>query len=58
MIDHAASLEDLRIPPANHLEALEGDRKGQYSIRINRKYRICFAYRDRHFYDVEITDYH
>ena len=58
MIDNAESLNDLAIPPANHLEVLSGDRKGQYSIRINDQYRICFRFEDEDFYDVEITDYH
>ena len=58
MIDNAANLEDLRVPPANHLERLEGNRKGQYSIRINDQYRICFIEKNNDFYDVEITDYH
>ena len=59
MIDNAGSLEDLRIPPANHLEALHGDREGQYSIRINDKYRICFFVQGKNdFYEVEIVDYH
>lgn len=58
MIDDAGSLNDLLIPPANHLEALSGKRKGQHSIRINDQYRICFRYEDEDFYDVEITYYH
>ena len=58
MIDNVQSLEDLRIPPANHLEKLEGDREGQYSIRINEQYRICFRPDGNNFYDVEIVDYH
>lgn len=58
MIDNAQSLEDLRVPPANHLEKLEGDRDGQYSIRINDQYRICFRPDGNNFYDVEIVDYH
>jgi len=57
-LNQAASLEDLRVPPSNHLEALKGDRKGTYSIRINRQWRICFSWQDGHAYDVEITDYH
>lgn len=56
--DVAQSLEDLRIPPANHLEKSEGNREGQYSIRINDQYRICFKPDGNNFYDVEITDYH
>ncbi|MBQ9155977.1 MAG: type II toxin-antitoxin system RelE/ParE family toxin [Eubacterium sp.] len=58
MIDNAGCLEDLRVPPANHLEALSGDRRGQYSIRINDQYRICFSQEGNHFHNVEIVDYH
>ena len=58
MLNNAASLNDLRVPPANHLEALKGSRKGQYSIRINRQWRICFVWDDGHASDVEIVDYH
>ena len=59
MIDNAGCLEDLRVPPGNHLEALHGDREGQYSIRINNQYRICFTIKGRNdFYKVEIVDYH
>ena len=58
MIDNAVSLNDLRVPPANHLELLHGDREGQYSIRINEQYRICFKFHDNNFFDVEIVDYH
>lgn len=58
MIDKAKSIDDLRIPPANHLEALTGNRAGQYSIRINDQYRICFRVLQNDIYDVEITDYH
>lgn len=58
MIDTAQGLEDLRMPPANHLEKLEGSRDGQYSIRINDQYRICFKPEGNNFYDVEIVDYH
>lgn len=58
MIDNAQRLEDLRRPPANRLEKLEGDREGQYSIRINAQYRICFRPDGNNFYDVEIVDYH
>jgi len=54
----AHALDDLRVPPGNRLEALHGDREGQYSIRINDQYRICFAWRDGSAYDVEIVDYH
>ena len=58
MIDNAGCLEDLRVPPANHLEKLSGDREGQYSIRINDQYRVCFSVDGNDFFDVEITDYH
>ena len=58
MIDNAGRLEDLRVPPANHLEALHGDREGQYSIRVNDQYRICFGMDGNDFTDVEIVDYH
>ena len=59
MIDNAGCLEDLKVPPANRLEALHGDREGQYSIRINDQYRICFSVEGRNeFYHVEIVDYH
>lgn len=56
---HAATtLEFLRVPPGNRLEALTGDRQGQHSIRINEQWRVCFAWRDGHAHDVEIVDYH
>lgn len=55
---HAASLLDtLRVPPSNHLEALHGDREGQYSIRINKQWRVCFVWRGNDAYEVEIADY-
>jgi toxin HigB-1 len=54
----ATKLEDLRQPPANHLEALAGDRAGQHSIRVNDQWRLCFVWRDGDAYDVEIVDYH
>lgn len=54
----AATLEFLRVPPQNRLEALKGDRKGQYSIRINDQWRVCFRFDGGHAYDVEIVDYH
>jgi proteic killer suppression protein len=57
-LDIAASLDDLRVPPGNRLEALKGDREGQYSIRINDQYRVCFRWRADSAFDVEITDYH
>lgn len=58
MIDNAASIDDLKVPPGNHLEPLTGDRKGQHSIRINDQYRICFKVDGNDFKDVEIVDYH
>ena len=58
LIDNAQSIEDLRIPPGNRLEQLNGNRAGQYSIRINDQYRICFKADGNRFSDVEITDYH
>jgi proteic killer suppression protein len=57
-LDAAISLDDLRVPTANWLEALKGDRKGQYSIRINDQYRLCFVWTDAGPEDVEFTDYH
>ena len=57
MLDHATGLDDLRIPPANRLEALKGIRKGQYSMRVNDQSRICFLWTDGDAYDVEIVDY-
>lgn len=57
-IDAALQLDDLRIPPGNRLEALRGDRKGQHSIRVNDRWRICFAWRNGEAWDVEIDDYH
>ena len=58
MIDNAENLADLKVPPNNRLEALSGDRKGQYSIRINNQYRICFEPDGHDFINVEIVDYH
>ena len=58
MINIASVIDDLRIPPSNHLEALLGDRQGQHSIMINDQYRICFRWFDNNAFDVEITDYH
>ena len=58
MLHRAISLDDLRSPPANRLEKLKGDRAGQYSIRINDQWRICFEWQDGDAYDVEIVDYH
>jgi toxin HigB-1 len=58
MLNNALTLNDLRIPPANRLEKLTGERAGQYSVRINDQWRICFEWRDVHVYEVEIVDYH
>lgn len=58
MLDNALSLQDLKSPPGNRLEQLKGDRSGQYSIRINDQWRICFVWRNADAFDVEITDYH
>ena len=59
MIDNAGCLEDLKVPPENRLELLHGDREGQYSIRINDQYRICFSVEGKNdFQAVEIVDYH
>lgn len=57
-LEIAGNLNDLRIPPGNHLEALSGDREGQYSIRINGQFRICFSWTPMGPQDVEIVDYH
>ena len=58
MIDNAQTINDLRVPPGNRLEELHGDREGQFSIRINDQYRICFVFNYGDAYDVEIVDYH
>ncbi len=58
LVDDAEALQDLRVPPGNRLEALKGDRKGQYSIRINDQYRVCFRWSSQGARDVEIVDYH
>ena len=58
MLHIASILDDLKIPPSNCLEILTGDRQGQYSIRINDQFRICFRWLDNHSFDVEIVDYH
>ena len=58
MLNNAVDLNDLRVPPGNHLEALSGDRAGQHSIRINRQWRVCFVWADGDARQVEITDYH
>jgi proteic killer suppression protein len=58
MIDAATTLDDLKVPPGNKLPKLDKDRTGQYGIRINDQYRVCFEWREGHAYCVEITDYH
>ena len=58
ILNAALALENLRVPPGNHLESLPGDRKGQHSIRINDQFRVCFVWQDGNAHDVEIVDYH
>lgn len=58
MLDAAVNINDLRLPPGNRLEKLMGDWAGQYSIRINQQWRICFVWSNGNAYEVEITDYH
>jgi len=58
MLNNAKSIQDLRAPPGNRLEKLKGERAGQYSIRINDQWRVCFEWRNDNAYEVEITDYH
>lgn len=58
MLNAAVTLDALRQPPGNRLEALKGDRAGQHSLRLNDQWRICFRWNDSHVEDVEITDYH
>ena len=58
MINNSVSINDLRVPPANHLEKLSGNRAGQWSIRINDQWRVCFRWEGSDAYDVEIADYH
>ena len=58
LLDAAGRLDDLRVPPGNRLEKLSGQREGQYSIRINDRYRVCFEWRAGDAYEVEIADYH
>lgn len=58
MLDAAETLADLRVPPGNRLEKLSGDRAGQYSIRVNQQWRVCFVWSDAGPEDVEIVDYH
>ena len=57
-LHRARTLKDLAVPPGNHLEALKGERQGQYSIRINERWRLCFRWEDGSAFDVEIVDYH
>lgn len=57
-LNAAHKLEDLRLPPSNHLEPLKGNRTGQYSIRINNQWRVCFRFENGEVFDVEIVDYH
>jgi len=58
MLNNAKQLKDLRIPPSNHLEALKGKRKEEYSIRVNRQWRICFKWSTNNVYNIAIEDYH
>ena len=58
MINNSSDLNDLRVPPGNRLESLSGDREGQFSIRINDQWRVCFTWEDGDAYQVEIVDYH
>ena len=58
LLDAAESLDDVRVPPGNRLEKLAGDQEGQYSIRINNQWRVCFRWEDGDAHDVEIVDYH
>jgi len=58
MLDAAPDINALRVPPSTHLEALKGKRKGQYSIRINKQWRICFVWSNGDAFDVEVVDYH
>lgn len=57
-VDLASDLNDLKVPPSNHLHALKGDREGQFSISVNDQWRVCFRFVNGDAYDVEITDYH
>jgi proteic killer suppression protein len=58
MLNRSSTIQDMRVPPANKLEVLSGKRKGQYSIRINDQWRICFKWQNGNAYNVEIVDYH
>jgi len=57
-LDNATTIDDLKLPPSNHLEKLSGDRRGQYSMRINQQWRLCFEFEDGNAFNVEILDYH
>jgi proteic killer suppression protein len=58
ILNAATSIQDLRIPPGNHLEKLQGNREGQYSIRVNEKWRLCFTFKNETAQEVEFCDYH
>jgi proteic killer suppression protein len=58
LVNNAATIQDLRVPPGNRLEALSGARSGQHSVRINDQWRVCFSWRRGDAFDVEIVDYH
>ena len=58
MLNRAETIQDLRVPPANRLERLKGDREGQYSIRVNDRWRLCFDWKDGDALNVELVDYH
>lgn len=58
MLHRAVTVDDLRVPPANRLEKLSGNREGQWSIRVNDRWRVCFVWHEGHAWDVEIVDYH
>lgn len=58
LLEAIRAVEDLRLPPSNRLEKLSGDRAGQWSIRVNRQWRLCFDWRDGHAWNVELVDYH
>ena len=58
MLNHSSTIQDLLVPPSNRLEKLSGGREGQYSIRINNQFRICFYWADNNAEDVEVVDYH
>ena len=58
MLNRSTNLNELKVPPGNRLESLKGDRKNQFSIRINDQWRICFEWKNNDSYNVEITDYH